>query len=207
MAKNKSRSKDKARQNRKKQEQKRERAKQILERKQQLKLEESKKPIQVPSDDTFSASDYSQDYEISRAFEDETLYEDDVILDNLNKLLDKLNNFDPSLVQSYKPEARADKMWQVHELKQMVNAAIEYWDEKNLNGKNMVAKGIDHYASEVFEAVQRIMYLCYVSSGGNTVPYNPSADIELLEKALYYNENYYEEQLEIPTEDFEDIPF
>ena len=195
----------------------------------------------IEVNDGYSAGDYSQGYESTRAYADEELHEEVVILDNLNKLLDKINKFDPSLVQSYSPVKKAEKIYYVTEIKDMVKDAIEYWDGKHFNGKNVVAKGIEHYSAEVFEAVERIMYLCYDMVGGKTVEYDPSQDLNTLENALYYNENYYEEQikmpvsgkvaeykssqdlntlenvlyynenyeeqLEIPIEDYEDIPF
>lgn len=159
-------------------------------------------------DNSYSTSNTEQQYGLSKAFAGEELHEEDVILYNLDKLLDKINKFDPTLVQSYSPTKKAEKMYYVADMQEMVKDAIEYWDEKHFNGKNVVAKGIDHYSTEVFDAVERIMYLCYDMVGGKLAEYDPSQDLNTLENALYYNENYYEEQIEETTdEDFEDIPF
>lgn len=228
--KSKYKSKDKARQKRKRQQEKQRRANLILNNKRERQLELSQvteqikssvkkserpnpklndfslwKNKNIPKSDEFDVGQWYEEQDITQAYEEEELHEEVVVLDNFYRLLDMINNFDSSKVESKSGKANPRSVQQKYvlteQLKEEIQDAIESWNLRGKDGEKQVAKAINRNASEIFEAVTRIMYKVYemMNAGGK---YDPSADI-----AFFVSTINFEDVDTFTIMPNEDIPF
>ena len=215
--KSKYKSKDKARQKRKRQQEKQRRANLILAKKREkenaqlskqfkssdtfqvsekyeqqtfVQLEPTRAtepPKEVKLSDEFSVSDWYSEQDISQAYAQEELHEEVVILDNFLHLIDMLEGFDPSRVESSRPTIIQEKYALTEALKREIEDAINNWELRNRDGKKQVAKAINRVAPEIFDRTTRIMYKVYeMMNGGGK--YDPSADIAFFVSAINFDD-------------------
>lgn len=203
--KSKYKSKDKARQKRKRQQEKQRRANLILNKKQERQLELSQvteqikpsvkklndfslwKNKNIPKSDEFDVGEWYEEQDITQAYEEEELHEEEVVLDNFYRLLDMIDGFDSSKVESSNPKIILEKYALTEELKQEIEDAINNWELRNKDGKKQVAKAINRVAPEIFDRTTRIMYKVYeMMNGGGK--YDPSADIAFFVSAINFDD-------------------
>lgn len=102
------------------------------------------------------------DYDYSDWWSDEPVEEADTILDNLNELLDRINNWSTEQIQGidsaskwYAQNIIARKERDKEQLKWAIETLIEQ------NGKRFTARSIEYNADEIFQIADDIMYKTY----------------------------------------------